>query len=508
MPDLTAFLSVEGLSKSFFGVRVLHDVSFEAHAGEVLGLVGENGSGKSTAMNVLAGVLPRESGRILLDDVAYAPAGRRESEAAGVGFIQQELNIFPNLSVWENLFLGRFPKLSESLPLISAAKIRTRAREMLQAVELAVDPWAPASVLSAGERQLLEIARALSSNARVMIFDEPTSSLTAREAARLWDIIGRLKSRGVAVIYISHALEDVLRLSDRLVVMRDGRVTLKAANAGMTADDLVVAMVGRSIETLFPVRAAAIFEPRTVLDIDAVGESGVVRDITLRVNRGEILGLSGLMGAGRSELARIVFGLEEHSSGRVTVNGKTLPAGDVQTRLAAGVAYLTEDRRHEGLMMDASVADNIALAALPMFASGVERWINQARLNNAMQALLTQLNLKSGPMASTVVRTLSGGNQQKVMLGRWLLRSPELFILDEPTRGIDVGAKEEIYRLLARMADDGMAVLLISSEIEELIGLCDRILVMRGGRLQAQFVRKDFDREAILRAAFAPVQAT
>ena len=502
MTNASPRLSIEGLTKSFFGVQVLHEVGFEAYAGELLGLVGENGSGKSTTMNLLAGVLPRDSGQVLLDGAPYQPRSRREADAAGIAFIQQELSIFPNLSVAENLFLNHFPKRWRGLPLVSSRAMKSRAQELLRAVDLEVDPAREASTLSAGERQLLEIARGLATAARLMIFDEPTTSLSQREAERLFEIIARLKARGVAIIYISHALEDVIRLADRIVVMRDGRVTLKALNSGLTPHDLVVAMVGRSIEALFPARPVRTEAGTPVLEVQGVSEPGRVADIDFKVHAGEIVGLAGLMGSGRSELARIVFGLDPYSQGAIRLNGQSLPSGDLTARIAARVAFLTEDRRHEGLMVEASVADNMALAALPLFTQGPERRIERVRLSAALQALAAQLNLKSGALHSTAVRTLSGGNQQKVVLGRWLLREPSLFILDEPTRGVDVGAKEEIYRVLATLAERGMAILVISSEIEELMGLSDRILVMRRGALQASFDRADFDRERLLKAAF------
>jgi ABC-type sugar transport system ATPase subunit len=499
--DKPARLSIEGLEKSFFGVKVLHEVSFEAQGGRVLGIVGENGSGKSTTMNLIAGVLPRDRGVVMLDGKVFEPRSRRESDAAGIAFIQQELNIFPNLSVAENLFLVRPPRSFAGLPLISRRQMHNRAKELLRAVDLTVSPSTLAGQLSAGERQLLEIARGLASDARVFILDEPTSSLTGREAARLFDIVRRLQQRDVAVLYISHNLEDVLQLCSDVVVMRDGRVTMRATAAGLTPNDLVPAMVGRTIEALFPTRATQAKAAAAILEVSGLGEPGVLEGINLQLAPGEIVGIAGLMGSGRSELARMLFGLDRHSQGVIRVDGRVLPPGDIKARMDAGVAFLTEDRRHEGLMPDASVADNMALAALPMFAAGGGR-VKTEPLLNAIRALAQRLNLKSGDIRTAPIRTLSGGNQQKVILGRWLLRQPKLFILDEPTRGVDVGAKEEIYRLLAEMAQAGMAVLMISSELEELVGLCDRIFVMRRGELTAHFERVAFDRETILRAAF------
>jgi ABC-type sugar transport system ATPase subunit len=501
-------LEVEELRKAFHGVCVLSDVSFDARAGEVIGVVGENGSGKSTTMNLLAGVLQRDGGHVQLDGRPYAPRSRRESDEAGVAFIQQDLSLFPNLTVAENLFLGRFPRRFKGLPIISYRKMYTCARGLLRDVGLDIDPRSATSAASAGERQLLEIARSLFSEARLMIFDEPTTSLTQREAGRLFEIIGRLQARGATIIYVSHNLEDVIRLSDRIVVMRDGRVTLRAASATATVHDLVVAMVGRSIETLFPPRSQPPNCAQSLLEVDCVGQPGVVDRVSFRIGRGEIVGVAGLMGSGRSELARILFGLDPHRQGHVVVAGKALRSGDLSARIAAGVAFLTEDRRQEGLMMDASVAENMALAALPLFATRAQGRIRDKTLMRSMEALAGRLSLKCRSLGSTIVRTLSGGNQQKVVLGRWLLRKPLLFILDEPSRGVDVGAKEEIYRLLIEMAEGGMGILVISSEIEELMGLCDRILVMHRGRLQAQFDRSKFEREAILKAAFGQTGAS
>lgn len=500
-------LRVEGLRKSFFGAQVLHDVGFEAHGGRVLGLVGENGSGKSTTMNLLTGVLTRDGGTVLLDGKPFNPASRRESDAAGIAFVQQELNVFPNLSVAENLFLARPQRLVSSLPFVSRRRTDARARELLRMVDLDVSPNAAAGTLSPGERQLLEIARGLSSDARVLILDEPTTSLTARETARLFELIRRLQKRDVAILYISHNLEDILQLADDIVVMRDGRVALRAARAGLSADDLVVSMVGRTIDALFPQRTAPP-AASPLLEASGLAEPGVLENVSLEVSRGEILGIAGLMGSGRSELARVLFGLDGHRDGAIRINGQTLAPGDVRSRIAAGMAFLTEDRRHEGLMADASVSDNMALAALPLFSSGAGGRIRIDELRSAMKVLSERLQLRSADARTTPVRTLSGGNQQKVVLGRWLLRKPSVFILDEPTRGVDVGAKEEIYRLLAQMAAGGMAILVISSELEELIGLCHRILVMRRGKLEAQFHHEQFDREAILRAAFGQAGAT
>jgi len=511
-PSAVAGLQIDGLTKSFFGLRVLHGVSFEAPAGEVVGLVGENGSGKSTTMNIVAGVLRADEGTMKLAGRPHAPANRREAEAAGIAFIQQELSIFPNLSVAENLLLGRAPRAVPGLPFISRSQRTAWAAAILEKVGLRIDPRISASRLSSGERQLLEIARALSLESRVMIFDEPTTSLTAPEAERLFALIRRIKAQGTAVIFISHTLEDVLRLSDRIVVMRDGIVTLCERRAEMTSQHLIQAMLGRPVSALFPPREQPAFtipiagDP--VIKLERVSEPGIVKDITLEVLPGEIVGISGLMGSGRSELARIIFGLDPHHGGEIKAAGVRLRANDLSARLAAGIAFLTEDRRADSLLANASVADNIGLGALPLYARRGDGRLRTGALARAIDEVAGLLRIKSADRTSTPVRALSGGNQQKVILGRWLLRRPRLLILDEPTRGIDLGAKEEIYRLLAKSVSAGMGILVISSEIEELLGLCDRILVMHQGRLVAEFTRSKFDRQAILAAAFGQAIAS
>ena len=494
-------LTIQGLCKSFFGVQVLYDVGLALQPGQVLGLVGENGSGKSTTMNILGGVHQPDRGAMTLDGQPYAPRGPRDAAARGIAFIHQELNLFKNLTVEENLFIGGFPKLIAGLPFIDRRKVRERARELLAAIDLDVAPGTPLARLSQGERQLVEIAKALGSDARIVIFDEPTTSLTARESERLFAQIGRLKARGIGVIYISHILGDVMRLCDQVTVLRDGHVVGSAAKSEMTVDRLITLMVGRTIDQIYPPREPAVRPGTPVLAVRGLSQPGVVKDISLDVQPGEVVGVAGLMGSGRSEMARILFGLDPFAAGTIAIDGTALPAPTPQAAMDRGMAFLTEDRRAEGLMMAAPIADNLALASLPRFAAGWRRLLERTRLGDAVDRTGREVQVNARDFARTLVKNLSGGNQQKVVIGKWLLRGPRLFILDEPTRGIDVGAKYEVYKLINRLAAQGTGVLMISSEIEELIGMCDRILVMGHGEIRGAFPRDRFDREAILRSA-------
>ncbi|NOT63626.1 MAG: sugar ABC transporter ATP-binding protein [Acidobacteria bacterium] len=474
----------------------MRGVSLSLSAGKVLGLVGENGAGKSTLMNLLGGVLQPDGGAMRLADEAYAPKSPAEATRCGVAFVHQELNLFSNLSIAENLFVPAFPK--NAFGFIDRAAMRRRATELLQAVELEVAPDRLLESLAPGERQLVEIAKALGQNARLMILDEPTSSLTSRESERLFALIERLRAQGLGMIYISHVLSDVLRLCDDIVVLRDGAIAGSGARAEFTTERLITLMVGRELQQLYPIRKQA---PRdeTVLQVESLSQPGVIESISFNLQRGEVLGLAGLMGAGRTELARILFGLDSFATGSLTLNGESIGALAPRERVQRGLAFLTEDRRAEGLLMDATIADNAALVALPQFARNA--LIESERLAAAVSAMTNSVQVRGATSNAQAVRKLSGGNQQKVVLAKWLLQKPSVFILDEPTRGVDVGARAEIYRIINELAESGAGVLMISSELEELIGMCDRMLVLRRGELTASFARAEFDREQILRAA-------
>ena len=492
-PPILEFRQVE---KAFFGVRVLKGVSFAVPDGSLLGIVGENGAGKSTLMNLLGGNLRADSGEIRIGGKSLAEADPREAERRGVAFIHQELNLFPNLTIAENLFLTRFPRTAG---WIKRSEMNRRASELLEEAGLAVSPDQLVETLSAGERQLLEVAKALSFDARLIIFDEPTTSLTAREIAVLFGLIAKLRARGMTLIYISHTLADIFRLCDDILVLRDGEVVAFGSASTFTTERLISLMVGRTLDQVFPARPQT-RSAEVLLEIKDLSRTGVLRNISFELRAGEVLGIGGLMGAGRTELARVLFGLDPPSSGAVAISGERVvpsPRGMIRR----GTAFLTEDRRGEGVCMDGPISENILLAAFPNLAKGPLRWLSRSKLDPQVDDIRAKVQLDQKAANSQPVRTLSGGNQQKVVLGKWLLRHPRVLILDEPTRGIDVGAKAEIYRLINDLSARGVGILLISSEIEELIGLSDRIFVMRGGQFVDELARPEFDRERILRSA-------
>ena len=497
-------LAVEGIDKAFFSVKVLKSVSFTVPAGGMVGLIGENGAGKSTLMNILGGNLRADAGRLRFDGIDYTPADPQDAARRGIAFIHQELNLFPNLTIAENLFLTRFP-LRAGLPLIDGAENNRRGSELLRDVGLDLPPQRLVESLSAGERQLVEVAKALSIDARLIIFDEPTTSLSIRETEHLFALIGRLRARGVAMIYISHTLSDVMRLCDDVVVLRDGEVVGAGAVIEFTQEKLISLMVGRAMNQLFPDRGEVKSGP-PILEVRNVSRPGVVADISLTLRRGEVLGLFGLMGAGRSELARVLFGLDPRSSGEVRLDGEVLRPTGPRDLIRRGLAFLTENRRREGLCLDAAVTDNLALVTLPEHGRTPFRWLSFHSVNAAVSRIRGVVRLDPKAKDNQPVRTLSGGNQQKVVLGKWLLHEPRVLILDEPTRGIDVGAKYEIYRLIHELAGRGAGILVISSEMDELMGICDRMHVMKGGRLVDDLARPDFERERILRAALGAMR--
>ncbi len=496
---MNSLLRFEGLGKDWFGVPAVRDFTFDVAEGEVVGVIGENGAGKSTLMNMIGGITPPSHGQMLWRGRPYVPASAADAKAAGIAFIHQELNLFTNLSVAENLFIDGFPRRRGLLRgLIDRRAMRDRAREILARLDLEIPPDRTLDSLSPGERQLVEIARALHREASLIIFDEPTTSLTHRETDRLFRAIEALRASGRTVIYISHILADVQRLSDRVAVLRDGRLVGQGPVAEFDVPTMIRTMIGRDLAAVFPQRTA--FPKETlVLEVRGLTAPGVIENVNLTVREGEIMGLFGLMGSGRSELARIIMGLDPASAGEARLLGQPLVGGP-RDRVRQGLAFVTENRRDEGLMMDASIRENLTLPAVERFSGPLG--LDRDRLANTAQSLRETVRLKAQDLARQPVRSLSGGNQQKVVIGKWLPTRPRLFILDEPTRGVDVGARSEIYAIADRLASDGAGLLVISSELEELMGLCDRIAVMSRGEVVGQFNRSEFDERRIIAAAF------
>ena len=494
-------LEFAGISKSFFGVHALRDVTFSLPRGHLLGLIGENGAGKTTLMNILGGVLAPDSGGMRLRADAYAPRSPAEATDAGVAFIHQELNLFTNLSIVDNIFIDRFPRLGKS-PLINKRAARRQTRRLLESLSLKLSPDIVVDRLTPGERQLVEIAKALSTGAEIIIFDEPTTSLTAAETERLFGIIQDLRQQGKSMIYISHNLGDVLQLTDDVVVLRDGQVVDTGPKADFTIDRMISRMVGRDISQVFPKRESSPSD-EIILEVEDLSQSGIVRDIRFALHKAEVLGLFGLMGSGRTELARILFGLEPFERGQILIDGVPRDRITATDSIRRGMAFVTENRREEGLLMEATLVENIGLVALPAFSvARFPRLLRHRSLKKAVGRVAQSMRIKSGPVHRTLAKNLSGGNQQKLVIGKWLLSRPAVFLMDEPTRGIDVGAKCEVYAIINELASQGAGILLISSELEELMGMCDRILVMGKGEIQGAFEREEFAQEPILHAAF------
>ncbi|HEV7898319.1 MAG TPA: sugar ABC transporter ATP-binding protein [Planosporangium sp.] len=496
-------LALSDVGKSFGSVRALHDVSLELFAGEAHALTGENGAGKSTLVKILAGVHRPDSGQVLLDGQPITFTGPADARNAGVAVIYQEPTLFPDLSVAENIFMGRQPRGSGRWPhRIDRRAMHAETASLFARLGVSLDPTAPARGLSIADQQMVEIAKALSLRARVLIMDEPTAALTPGEVRRLFAVATALRAEGAAVLFISHRLEEVFVLCQRVTTLRDGRFVASGMVADLTADDLVRRMVGRHLDTLYPKAEASIGQ--VALTVDRLTREGVFTDVSFQVRRGEIVALAGLIGAGRSEVARAVFGIDRWDAGHVEVAGEPLRPASPTAAMAAGLALVPEDRRAQGLVMDASIERNLALTRLRSLRRGGLMSRRRERDRAADWAL--RLRVKYARL-SDAVTMLSGGNQQKVVLAKWLATEPAVLIVDEPTRGIDVGTKAEVHRLLSQLAGRGLAVLMISSDLPEVVGMADRVLVMREGRLVAEIPRAEATEESIMSAATGQVKA-
>jgi ribose transport system ATP-binding protein len=498
------FLTLTGISKQYPGVRALEDVSLSVSGGEVIGLIGENGAGKSTLMNVLGGVAAPSAGTITIDGREIPSLTVSAAMAAGIAFVHQELNLFDNLTAAANIFIGREPLKSGPLRLIDRKALDAQAQPLLAQLGADFEASTPVSVLSLAQKQLVEIAKALSLKARLVIMDEPTSSLTVAETDRLLRVIGGLKAENVAIIFISHRLGEVKRIADRVVVLRDGKGVAELSRHEIEADRMIRHMIGRELKTLYRPPAA----PAGDLLLEIVRAKTAYRPevaVDLSVRRGEILGLAGLVGSGRTELARTIFGLDPLLGGEIRIDGKKAALGSPKAAIERGIYLVPEDRKRSGLILPFRIRDNITLASLCAFARhGV---IDRAKVRDRAEAQRKRLDIRC-PSTAVPAGSLSGGNQQKVVLAKWLSMEPKLLIFDEPTRGIDVGAKHEIYRLMRELADQGVGILMISSDMEEVIGVSDRIAVMHEGAIAGFLDRSRFTEENILSLAVgrAPTQ--
>jgi rhamnose transport system ATP-binding protein len=487
-------LTLDQAAKAFGAVQALADGSIALFPGEAHALVGENGAGKSTLVKILAGVYQPDSGTLTIDGLPVILNGPNAARGAGISIIYQEPTLFPDLTVAENIFMGRQPLRAGRR--IDRPAMNRSAGEIFTRLGVALDPQRQARGLSVADQQIVEIAKALSSNSNVLVMDEPTAALTTVEVERLFEVIRALRREGAAVLFISHRLEEVFASCQRVTIMRDGRFVRSALVAEITVDEIIRSMVGRDLDVLFPKTPAVVGE--VVLQVDHLSREGVLHDISFSVRRGEIVALAGLVGAGRSEVARAIFGIDRRSAGVVAVRGTVLPNGSPLASMAAGVALVPEDRRQQGLVMDLGIDRNIALASLGRLTRfGL---ISRNRERDLAATWASRLQLKFGRLKNAV-STLSGGNQQKVVLGKWLARDPSLLIIDEPTRGIDVGTKAEVHRILDGLVTDGLGVLMISSELPEVLGMADRILVMREGRITAELSRDEADEDSVMRAA-------
>lgn len=495
-------IRLEDVTKRFAGALAIDGVDLTLHAGEVHVLLGENGAGKSTLIKMLAGVHQPDSGRIFLDGVETRIEDTHHSHRLGIATIYQEFNLIPDLSIAENILLGRQP---HRFGFVSARATRRFARPLLDRVGLDVDPLRPVSSLGVARQQLVEIAKALSLNARILVLDEPTAALTDQEVDRLFDVMRSLRSSGVGQIFISHRLGEVPRIGDRVSVLRDGRKVAEL-DAGAPEQEFVRAMVGRSIDAQYPRRTQlAATPPEPLLQVRGLTRAGAFDDVSFDVRAGEVLGLAGLVGAGRTEVVRAITGADNFQDGEVLVRGQTLARHNVRAAADAGIGHVPEDRKTQGLVLGADVRDNLSAANLRRYS--IAGFLRQRQLKADADRIAKRLGVRMRSIRQSV-RTLSGGNQQKVVFGKWVLAGASILFLDEPTRGVDVGARVEIYELINEITEAGGAVIMVSSDLPEVIGMSDRILVMAGGRITGEVTASEATQESIMALAVKEVESS
>ncbi len=490
-------ISLTDVSKSFPGVKALDKVKLDVKCGEVHALIGENGAGKSTLMKILTGVIKKDEGTIVYKNQIIDIKNPLEAQELGISIIYQEFNLMPHLTVAQNIFIGKEPR--KIIPFILDDNLMVqKVRDILSSLNLNnIHPNDRVVDLSVAQQQMVEIAKAVSFNSDLLIMDEPTSALTKNEINELFLIIARLKERGVGIVYISHRLEELDLIADRVTVMRDGKYIRTMDYQNTNIDEIVHLMVGRNVTERFPERKSLIGD--NVLQVKNLNRKGVLFDINLSLNKGEILGVAGLMGAGRTELARAVFGADQIDSGDIYLNGHLVKISTPANAIKNGIGYLSEDRKKYGLALELSVKDNTIMASIPEFQNRLT-FLNEKRILSVVQRYIRELSVKT-PSINQKAVNLSGGNQQKIIIARWLATNTDILIFDEPTRGIDVGAKYEIYELMNELVAGGKSIILISSELPEILGMCDRVVVMYEGRITGVLLRSEVTQERIMNFA-------
>ena len=485
-------LQMIGISKEFPGVKALNNVDLDLRKGEVHALVGENGAGKSTLIKILAGVHRADSGEIWWKGEKLSAFGTKTMLDRGVSVIYQELNLVPHLSVAENIFLGR-EQMKSNTPLIDWKQMHQKVAEILQPFNVDLDPKTKVYTLGVAYQQIVEIAKALSLESDVIVMDEPTATLTGPETERLFEMIALLQQKGVSIIYISHRLEEIYRVADRVSVLRDGEKIITDHIENLNISDIVKYMVGRAVSEKYPKETIPI--GAEVLRVERLSKAGVCQDISFEIHQGEILGIAGLVGSGRTEMIQVLFGYRKKDDGKVTVKGKPVTIKRPSDAVQEGIGLIPEERKNHGLVLGLSVFDNISLPILDRFSTS--GFIQSKTLQKIVENIIQKISIKT-PSTKQLVKNLSGGNQQKVVLAKWFSRNCDIYIFDEPTRGVDVGAKVEIYKLMERLAKEGAGIVMISSELPEILNMSDRILVMYNGRIVKEFSKQDATQENIL----------
>lgn len=492
---MSALLEMKGISKRFPGVRALKGVDFELRRGEVHALVGENGAGKSTLMKVLTGIYQPDDGEIFFGGKPYAVKNIGEAQALGIAMIHQELNMMNDLTVAQNVFIGR--EIKKGFWLKDAEMVK-ETQKIFDRIGIKIDPKMQLGRLTVGKQQMVEIAKAVSRDCKLLILDEPTAALTQTEIEELFRIMEDLKAKGIGMIYISHRMDEINRISDRITVMRDGEYVGTVDTASVTKDDVINMMIGRVVYEDPKTHSEVPDDAEVVLEVKHLSSGNAFNDVSFTLRRGEILGFSGLMGAGRTEVARAIFGADPHDGGEIFVNGKRVNIKTPEDAVKLGIGYLSEDRKRYGLLLDKSITENSALASIDKYTKGI--FINDRRAKAEAKEENLKLRTKT-PSMDQLLKNLSGGNQQKVIIARWLIRNSDILIFDEPTRGIDVGAKSEIYTLMNQLTKQGKSIIMISSELVEILRMSDRVLVMCEGKKTGELDISEANQENIMRLA-------